>query len=144
MEVARGWKFCEDGSFSLEIIKDIKESETLRMYNEWREFLERPNTPGEWTKMAIVLTLEAWMARDSGSGSMSFHLSQVMTGHGCFANFLRRIGKRMDATCDFCGEEDDVFYTIRECPVWDPQRIRPQRKLELSRDFTLGDVVEAC
>ncbi|KMQ93223.1 reverse transcriptase [Lasius niger] len=133
----------EDGSYSPETLKDIKEAEALRLCNEWRELLEKPNTPGEWTKLAIVPRLEAWMARDSGSSGMSYHLTQIFTGHGCFANFLRRIGKRRDASCDFCGEEDNAFHTMRECPYWDLERIRLRNTLELSREFTLGDVVEA-
>ncbi|KMQ89673.1 reverse transcriptase [Lasius niger] len=83
------------------------------------------------------------MARDSGLGSMSFHLTQVFTGHDCFANFLRRIDKRRDASCDFCGDDNSVYHTLRECPLWDWQRILLKRQLELPREFTLGDVVEA-
>lgn len=74
---------------------------------------------------------------------MSFHLTQLMTGHGCFGKFLHRMEKRPDPSCDFCGKEDDAFHTLRECPAWDSQRIRLQRKLELERDFTLGDIVDA-
>ncbi|KMQ89946.1 reverse transcriptase [Lasius niger] len=75
---------------------------------------------------------------------MSFHLTQILTGHGYFAKFLCRIGKRINTTCDFCGEDlDDVYHTLKDCPAWDPQRIRLKKELGLSRDFTLNDVVES-
>ncbi|KMQ83328.1 reverse transcriptase [Lasius niger] len=74
---------------------------------------------------------------------MSYHMTQVFTGHGCFSKFLHRIGKKEDTSCFFCGEEDDAIHTIRDCPMWDPQRIDLKRKLGLARDFTLGDIVES-
>ncbi|CAL1672245.1 unnamed protein product [Lasius platythorax] len=48
--------------------------------------------------------------------------------------------KRIDASCDFCGDEDSVYHMLRECPLW--QRIFMMRQLKLPRDFSLGDVVE--
>ncbi|KMQ85834.1 reverse transcriptase [Lasius niger] len=134
-------KLKEDGEYSKETRDAAKDEEYSRMYELWRNELEKPNTSGEYTKMAIVPRLEIWMARIGDS--MSFHLTQLMTGHGCFGKFVHRIGKRPDPSCDFCGEEDDAFHTLRECPGWDPQRIRLQRKLELEQDFTLADIVDA-
>ncbi|KMQ82520.1 reverse transcriptase [Lasius niger] len=75
-------------------------------------------------------------------GSLSFHLTQILTGHGCFANFLRRIGKRADDSCDFCGERDSAIHTLRECPAWDWQRIVLKRVLGLNRDFAPIDIID--
>ncbi|KAL6416660.1 hypothetical protein ACFW04_013266 [Cataglyphis niger] len=75
---------------------------------------------------------------------MTFHLTQVLTGHGCFSKFLYRIGRRENTMCDLCGEEvDDVLHTLRECPVWDLERIRMRRDLSIERWFALGDILEA-
>lgn len=130
----------EQIEFTRESKNAAKELEFYNMCEQWRAFLERPNTPGEFTKMAIVPRLEAWLMRKVGS--MSFHLTQIMTGHGCFGRFLGLIGKRADCSCDFCGEEDDAVHTLRDCPAWDVKRLELKRKLNLNRDFTLGDVVE--
>lgn len=132
----------ENGTLEGNTKNVVREEETARMLEEWKRYLERPNFPGEYTKLVLVPRLEAWMSRKHGS--MSFHMTQVMTGHGCFSKFLYRIGKRNDTSCDFCGEDtDDVLHTLRECPAWDPERIRLKRALGLSRDFVLGDIVEA-
>ncbi|KMQ90570.1 reverse transcriptase [Lasius niger] len=106
-------KLKNDGDYTKARKDEIKETEHLRMCGVWRDYLEKPNQPMEYTKMAIMPWFEMWMAR--GHGSMSFHLSQLMTGHGCFAKFLHRIGKRTTRDCDFCGEEDDALHTLREC-----------------------------
>lgn len=108
-------KLKEEGEYTKASRNKAKEAEHRRMCELWRVYLEKPNTPGEYTKMAIVPRLEEWMARCHGS--MSFHLTELMTGHGCFAKFLQRIGKRMTRDCDFCGEKDDAMHTLRECPA---------------------------
>lgn len=122
--------------------REIKESEFTNMCNAWRTFLEKPNTPGEITKMAIVPRLENWLARDTING-MTFHLTQIFTGHGCFSKYLHLIGKKADM-CFVCGmdDTDDVYHTLRECPMWDTQRLTMREKLNLPRDFTLGDIVD--
>ncbi|KMQ93099.1 reverse transcriptase [Lasius niger] len=80
----------EGNEYTKERKKAVKELEFLNMCEQWRAYLERPNTPGEFTKMAIVPRLEAWLMR--GVGSISFHLTQLMTGHGCFGNFSVELG----------------------------------------------------
>ncbi|CAL1685118.1 unnamed protein product [Lasius platythorax] len=132
----------EEGVITRGTRNEIKETEFRRMCELWRGHLERPNTPGEYTKMAVVPRLETWMMRNHGS--MSFHLTQLMTGHGSFGKFLCRIGKKGDPSCDLCGEDvDNALHVLKECPVWDPQRIELKRKLGLTRDFTLGDIIDA-
>lgn len=75
---------------------------------------------------------------------MTFHLSQVLTGHDCFGRYLYRIGQRSNMSCDLSGKEvDDVYHTFRDCLAWDPERIRIKKLLGLARDFSLGDVVDA-
>lgn len=63
-------EFRERGEYSARVKREIKKQEFSRVCELWRAQLERPNTPGEHTKMAVVLYMEVWMARTSGS--MSF------------------------------------------------------------------------
>ncbi|KMQ93755.1 reverse transcriptase [Lasius niger] len=129
----------DDGDYTKGRRDEIKVAEHERMLEEWRLYLERPNRPGEYTKMAIVPWLEAWMEREHGS--LSFHLTQLMTGHDCFVKFVCRIGKRATSECDFCGEEDDAMHTLRDCPAWDTDRLTLKRALGLPREYMLADVV---
>ncbi|KMQ91492.1 reverse transcriptase [Lasius niger] len=124
--------------------KEIKESEFAIMCNSWRAILEKPNTPGEFTKLFIVPRLEDWLTRDTVN-SLSFHLTQALTDHGCFSKYLCRIQKRPDSTCFMCGmdDEDDALHTLRDCPTWDTRRLDMRKKLGLPRDFNMSDVIES-
>ncbi|KMQ94776.1 reverse transcriptase [Lasius niger] len=123
--------------------KEIRDSEFTIMCNSWRNILEKPNTPGEFTKMLIVPRLEEWLTRDTVN-SLSFHLTQVLTGHGCFAKYLHRIQKRPDVNCFMCGmeEEDDAYHTLKHCPTWDTRRLEMREKLGIPRDFSISDVID--
>lgn len=135
-------EYKDRGEYTVRAKNMIKEEEFFRLCNLWRAQLERPNTPGEYTKLAIVPQMDAWLAHDSGS--MSFHITQIMTGHGCFSRFLCRIGKRDSAACDFCDDgEDDATHTLKFCSMWNIQRERLREKLGLNADFSLGEIVDA-
>jgi len=127
--------------YTVRVKNTIKEEEFSRLYGLWRFELEKPNTPGEYTKLAILPQMDAWLVHDSGS--MSFHITQLMTGHGCFNRFLWRIGKRDSADCNFCGAgEDDATHTLKFCGMWDAQRELLREKLGLNVDFSLSDIVD--
>jgi len=49
---------------------------------------------------------------------------QVLSGHGCFGEYLHRIPKRERTTkCHHCGDpEDTAQHTLEHCPAWANQR----------------------
>ncbi|XP_072743959.1 uncharacterized protein [Anoplolepis gracilipes] len=48
---------------------------------------------------------------------------QVLIGHGCFGEYLHRIGREMSATCHHCGAPvDTAEHTLAECQAWSNQR----------------------
>ena len=63
-----------------------------RVFRKWRAALEsNPPTMSVRTVKAILPCLEEWVGREWGG--LSYHMTQVLTGHGCFGEYLRRIGK---------------------------------------------------
>lgn len=40
-------------------------------------------------------------------GALEFHLTQVLSGHGCFGEYLHKIGKEADINCHHCGAGND-------------------------------------
>ncbi|XP_011881222.1 PREDICTED: uncharacterized protein LOC105569393, partial [Vollenhovia emeryi] len=88
---------------------------------DWRARLAKPNTPGKRTVEAILPCLDAWMERPWARAY--FRTSQVLTGHGCFGEYLRQIGREGSGRCHHCGaDKDSAQHTLEECPEWDAQR----------------------
>uniref|UniRef100_A0A2H8TIE5 Reverse transcriptase domain-containing protein n=1 Tax=Melanaphis sacchari TaxID=742174 RepID=A0A2H8TIE5_9HEMI len=75
---------------------------------------------GRWT-YTLIPSIATWISRRHGE--TNFHLTQVLTGHGCFAADLKRFGKLESAECWFCGDpEDDAAHTIFYCDAWYTRR----------------------
>jgi len=50
-------------------------------------------------------------------------LTQVLTGHGCFGEYLCRIKRERTAQCHHCQEgRNTAQHTLADCPVWDELR----------------------
>jgi len=62
-----------------------------------------------------------WLTRDFGQ--LSYHMTQIMTGHGCFNDYLFRIGKAPAPGCSHCSSlEDSAQHTLEVCPAWEVER----------------------
>jgi hypothetical protein len=73
-----------------------------------------------WTR-TLIPDISMWVKKKHGE--LDYHLTQALTGHGCFATFLRRIGKEQDDRCWYCGGTDDVEHTLFVCEEWDGERL---------------------
>ncbi|XP_046742525.1 uncharacterized protein LOC124409153 [Diprion similis] len=114
--------------------------ERRAVHAQWREDLNRPGLPSGPLREAIQGAWEGWIARKHGA--MTFRLSQILTGHGCFEGFLHRIGRATDPSCKHCGGEiDSVEHAIAECPAWKAEREELQSAIGLG--LGLGDLVHA-
>lgn len=50
-------------------------------------------------------------------GSMSSHVTKLMTGRDCFGQYLFQIGRREDAACFQCDDDepDSAEHTVKYC-----------------------------
>ncbi|XP_022818794.1 uncharacterized protein LOC111351226 [Spodoptera litura] len=82
---------------------------------------------------------EAWLKREE---RISFRLTQVLTGHGCFGEYLNKIGREVATNCHHCGGNlDSAQHTLEECPAWaSARRVLVAR---IGRDLSLPAVVKA-
>lgn len=54
---------------------------------------------------------------------MDFRITQFLTGHGCFADYLTRINKTSSNICIACESDlDSPEHTLVKCTRWDLQR----------------------
>jgi len=125
------------GASSAEDVKSIKLEERSRLVRSWRERLLRSGVRGVWTVDAILPHLEEWMSR--GWGGLSFHLTQLLSGHGCFGAYLHRIGKQpVGADCWHCGDDDDTAeHTLSWCFSWVLERVELKRALGMEEEIEL-------
>jgi len=78
--------------------------------------------PGYKVREAITPILEKWMTR--GHGSVTFHMTQIITGHGCFNDkILYKINKVDSPICAHCKQSRDTSsHTLVTCKCWETER----------------------
>jgi len=75
---------------------------------------------GRWTH-TLIPEIAPWVNRTHGE--TNYHLTQALSGHGCFAAYLKRFGKLESSECWFCGDTvDDAAHTIFACDAWHVKR----------------------
>jgi len=112
----------EIGAGTPEAVAEIRKMERVITQRQWTLFISRPDAAGVKFRDAIFPHLNSWMS--SNWDGMTFHVTQLLTGHGCFVIFLKRIEKTAVATCSFCNLEDDFpDHTISGWPEWRIERI---------------------
>jgi hypothetical protein len=92
-----------------------------RTMGRWQERWRNVKT-GAWTKR-LIPDVTQWYMRPAGR-EVSFHLCQVLSGHGCFQTYLTRFGKALSGTCIMCqmGEDDDPEHTLTRCARFHAER----------------------
>jgi len=116
-----------------------REKTRWRAIDRWREQLGA-NPPAGGTRFleAVLPCLDEWLSRTWGGPT--YRLTQVLVGHGCFGEYLCRIGKESTARCHHCDEEvDSAHHTLEHCPAW--EELRGFLRQEVGEDLFLGAVV---
>jgi len=113
---------------------DDTQSLRSRVLAKWARGIDEAEPPTdsgrEWTRSLIPPDLLcSWVSRTHGE--MSFHLTQLMTGHGCFNRFLRKINRAPSAGCSHCGPPDgyaeavdDARHILLSCEAFRGERER--------------------
>ncbi|XP_025160569.1 uncharacterized protein LOC112589898 [Harpegnathos saltator] len=143
----------EEG-LSVRDLRALKAQACVRTLDKWSAELADPRGFGRWTAEAVRPCLSEMMGR-RGRG-LSFHLVQVLTGHGCFGKYLHRIRKEPTAGCHHCPERvDSAQHTGRvnfeqsndqwhklqnngsNCKAWRNKGLNMMAQMELLKHFTI-------
>jgi len=107
---------------------------------KWGEMLAAPGVQRQRVVGAIQPVLTEWTGR--AWGGLSFRMTQIISGHGCFAAFLCRIGKEQTRDCHHCDSPDDTAqHTLENCPAWAEERMELTRVV--GTDLSLPAVIKA-
>ncbi|XP_065091473.1 uncharacterized protein LOC135712450 [Ochlerotatus camptorhynchus] len=75
---------------------------------------------GRWTHRLIPI-LSTWVNRKHGE--VNFHLTQFLSGHGCFRKYLHRFGHAASPLCPECGNVDETpEHVVFDCPRFEAVR----------------------
>lgn len=82
--------------------------------------MEESAVNGLRTVESIYPRMEEWMSR--GWGGLTFRSTQILTGHGCFGQYLHRIGRDDTPRCRHCTSlVDFAQHTLEECEAWETE-----------------------
>lgn len=123
-----------NGVWEKKMEKEIKKDEIVITIRQWKITIEREEAYGKRTCAAISPVLRQWI--DRKHGVMTYRLTQLMSGHGCFYTYLYRIGKVESPICPFCElENDSAEHTIQRCPEWKDEREELEGKIGLNLEL---------
>lgn len=76
---------------------------------------------GRWTHR-LIPRLDSWYQREHGE--VGYHLTQALTGHGCFQYYLCKYKKAASPGCLMCsnGENDTAEHTLFSCDFFNRER----------------------
>lgn len=93
-----------------------KEATLVNWIRRWEEL----EGVAQWTK-TVIPDLRAWL--ECKFKKIDHHMTQFLSGHGCFRSYTHRIGKVPHTRCIYCEEEvDDPEHTILRCSRWRENR----------------------
>lgn len=118
-------------------------AETLRVrarersLEEWQRRWTSNEGKGAWTKKIIPNIIQWVMCKHR---QVDYWLTQVLSGHGSFRAYTKRIGKDEEDTCVYCGQIDTVEHTLFDCQRWVPARHTAYTELGL--ELTVENLIE--
>lgn len=109
-----------NGAVADQELATLRERAHKEAIMKWYGRLNEPQSTRQRVVAAILPSFDAWLKRE---GRVTFHLTQVLTGHGCFGEYLNRIGREQTPQCHHCGFGlDSAQHTLESCPSWHSER----------------------
>ncbi|XP_020296398.1 uncharacterized protein LOC109861253 [Pseudomyrmex gracilis] len=104
-----------------EALANAKRQAWRQLLQDWEQRLEEPRAAVQTIVQVVRPYLQMWL--EQGAGRLTYRMTQVLTGHGCFGEYLCRIKKEPTAQCHECrAVSDSVRHTVEHCPQWANKR----------------------
>lgn len=95
--------------------KSVRERTVEKWQERWQE-----SSTGRWTA-ELIPDLKLWT--ECRHAQTNYYLTQLLTGHGFFNQYLYRMGIRRSPLCSYCANEvDDARHTFFYCSRWTVER----------------------
>ncbi|XP_030754178.1 uncharacterized protein LOC115880973 [Sitophilus oryzae] len=101
-----------------EINDEVKNYQRRGTYQKWQEEWDTSDKR-RWTRK-LIHNVEDWTSRKHGD--VDYYITQFLSGHGVFMDFLHRIKKIPNGNCMYCDEIYDAEHTLFCCPRWERGR----------------------
>lgn len=112
---------------------DARRQAMTRWQSEWDTAAN-----GRWTNR-LIPNIWRWMERKHRQ--VNDHITQFLTGHGCFNAYLLRFKRRYDKACIYCQyQEDDIEHTFFWCDRW--LSLRRELEVALNVEITPESLME--
>lgn len=114
----------------------------MSILDRWRERLDYSNLHGEALRPAFNQpeVLEKWMKRSYGN--LDYRLTQLLSGHSCYGNYVYWLGKAATPQCLECrASDDDTDHVLSEYPKF--TRERSELVYTLQIQLTLPNIIKA-
>ena len=98
---------------------DATSDERAKTLEKWQTQWST-TTKGRWTHR-LIPSIAAWIERRHGE--VNYHLTQLLSGHGCFRSYLCRTKNDTSSSCPTCHPAvEDVEHVIFHCPRFTVER----------------------
>lgn len=85
----------------------------------WQALWEEEREKGQWTR-ALIPQLKEWV--ECKHRRLDYFVTQVLTGHGSFRTYTKKIKKTENDLCIYCGDRDTPEHTLFVCNRWQAMR----------------------
>lgn len=114
----------------------IAKAARARTVQKWQDRWIRESR-GRWTAK-LITDLNGWLNREHGE--VNYYLTQILSGHGYFSEYLHKMGKVNTPICIYGDNSiDDAEHTLFECERWSQERNAVQHNVG---EITPDNIVE--
>lgn len=124
----------ERGGGHLPAVRTEARERTLDM---WQAEWDQCRMVAQWTKR-LIPDIRPWVTCQHRT--TDYFMTQVLTGHGSFGTYTKRIGKTEHHRCRYCDDEDTPEHTLFQCGRW--ERDRREAGTSLGVELDAGNITQ--